>query len=136
MRKCAILARLNGQTIYVTPCPHGQTGTDSYKITVLMDTTTSGSTLALLGWLAKACPSVLVTLGTIRTDAVAVGSNMITALQSTAFAFGYAMGSVGRAASVSEFAVETATAGQYLQTGSTNTTNMQAALAAALPTSE
>ncbi|PNW88758.1 hypothetical protein CHLRE_01g043250v5 [Chlamydomonas reinhardtii] len=112
-----------------------KTGTDSYKITVLMDTTTSGSTLALLGWLAKACPSVLVTLGTIRTDAVAVGSNMITALQSTAFAFGYAMGSVGRAASVSEFAVETATAGQYLQTGSTNTTNMQAALAAALPTS-
>ena len=101
-----------------------------------MDTATSGSTLAVLGWLAKACPSVPVTYTGVRADAVAVGSNMIASLQSTGYSFGFAMGSVGRAASVSEFAVETATAGQYLQTGSTNTTNMQVALAAAVPTSE
>ncbi|KAG2424519.1 hypothetical protein HXX76_014400 [Chlamydomonas incerta] len=111
-----------------------KTGTDSYKITVLVDTATSGSTLAVLGWLAEACPTVAVPFAKIRSDAVAVGANMVSALQSTAFSLGFAMGSVGRAASVSEFAIETSVSGQYLQTGSTNTTNMQAALAAAIPT--
>ncbi|KAG2448438.1 hypothetical protein HYH02_006330 [Chlamydomonas schloesseri] len=110
-----------------------KTGTDSYKITVLVDAANSGSTLAVLGWLAKACPTVPVTYTSLRADAVAVGSNMISALQSTGYSFGFAMGSVGRAASVSEFAVETSTTGQYLQTGSTNTTNLQAALATAVP---
>ncbi len=109
---------------------------DSYKITVLVDTANSGSTLAVLRWLAKACPSVPATFTGLRADAVPVGSNMISQLQSTAFSFGFAMGSVGRAASVSEFAVETSTAGQYVQTGSTNTTNLQAALATAVPSSE
>ncbi|KAG2448459.1 hypothetical protein HYH02_006351 [Chlamydomonas schloesseri] len=111
-----------------------RTGTDSYKITVFVDTATSGSTLAVLGWLAKACATVPVTYTGLRADAVLAGANMISALQSTGYSFGFAMGSVGRAASVSEFAVETSTTGQYLQTGSINTTNLQAALAVALPT--
>ncbi|GLC72827.1 hypothetical protein PLESTF_001297400 [Pleodorina starrii] len=107
---------------------------DSFRITVFMDSPTSGATMAVLSWLAAACPSVPVTYSTIRTDAVLVGGNMIAKLQATPFALGWAMAAVGRAASIPEFAVETGKAGQFLVTRSNNATAMYDKLAAVVPT--
>ncbi|PNH08699.1 Phosphate-binding protein PstS [Tetrabaena socialis] len=107
---------------------------DSYRINVFVEDATSGATLAVFNWLAKACPSVPLSYGTMRTDLVMAGLTVTTRLQSTAFALGYTQAFAGRTASIAEFALETATAGVYVQTGAQNVTNLRTILATSLPT--
>ncbi|EFJ40785.1 hypothetical protein VOLCADRAFT_99334 [Volvox carteri f. nagariensis] len=104
------------------------------KITILVESATSGATSAVLGWLATACPSLPVTYDSIRTDVVLVGADMIHKLLSTPFSFGWMPASAGRAASLPEFALETSTPGQFVVCGASNTTALWDALVAVVPT--
>ncbi|KXZ55130.1 hypothetical protein GPECTOR_3g281 [Gonium pectorale] len=107
---------------------------DSYKITLFVEGPLAGGTLAVLDWLATACPSSPVAYSTIRKDAVLTSSsNMVSRLMSTSFSFGWAAGIVGRGA-VAEFAVETGIAGQYVVSGATNTTSLFGKLPSVIPT--